>query len=380
MRVLILLILGVWPAVYLAPPAGAQGQNRDYFRVSTESRKYAVIFAGAGADETYQARFQQWALKLYGLLAGDYGYPAEHLTLLAGRSDSAEPIISEPCRRDTISAALNELKKQVQPGDQIAFFFIGHGTSDNQNAKFVVAGPDITGADFAASLNDFAGQDVIVVNSTSSGYPFCQTLSAPGRVVVCATRSAAERYDTIFAESFLEGLENHAADRDRNQRVSMFEAFVYTREKVKKWYADRSRLPSEHPTIDDNGDSRFAMEPNPAEGEGSLAEIAYLDTISASLTEAVSGGPESEALRRLTAKSQDLERSVMLLRNQKSDMDEKLYWQQLEPLLIDLARTSRRLRSLQAAFEGAEDPSSLFELRRGKQEAEAGRLDRDSRF
>jgi len=351
MRVLTLLILGVWPAVYLAPLAGAQEQNRDYFRISTETRKYALIFAGAGADETYQARFQQWASKLYELLAGDYGYPAEHLTLLAGRSDSAEPFISGPCRRDTISAALDGLKKQVQPGDQVAFFFIGHGTSDDLDAKFVVAGPDITAADFAASLNDFAGQDVIVVNTAGSGYPFCQTLSAPGRVVVCATRSAAERYDTIFTETFLEGLENHAADRDKNMRVSMLEAFSYAREKVKKWYADRNRLPSEHPTIDDNGDGRFALEPNPVEGEGRLAEIAYLDTIRVSLTEATSGGSESEALRRLTAKAQDLERSVMLLRNRKSDMDKQDYWQRMEPLLIDLARTSRRLKSLQAALD-----------------------------
>lgn len=350
MRVLIFLFLGVWPAVYLAPLAAAHGQTRDYFRVSAEIRKYAVIFAGTGADETYQARFQQWALKLYELLARDYGYPAEYLTLLSGRSDSADIRISGPCRRDTISSVLNGLKAKVQPGDQIAFFFIGHGTSDDLDAKFVVAGPDITAADFAAGLKDFAGKDVIVVNTTGAGYPFCQTVSAPGRVVVCATRSAAERYDTIFMETFLEGLENHAADRDRNQRVSMLEAFDYARIKVKKWYADRDRLPSEHPTIDDNGDGRFAVDPDPVADEGRLAEIAYLDTIRVSLKEATASGTESEELYRLIAKAQDLERSVILLRNRKSDMAEKDYWQQMEPLLIDLARISRRLRSLQADF------------------------------
>ena len=130
----------------------------------------------------------------------------------------------------------------------------------------------------------------------------------------------------------------------------MLEAFEYAREKVKKWYADRNRLPSEHPTIDDNGDGRFAVDPNPVADDGRLAGIAYLDTIGVSLTDATSDSPESKDLRRLTAKAQDLERTVMLLRNRKSEMAAKVYWQQMEPLLIDLSRTSRRLRSLQAAL------------------------------
>lgn len=334
-----------------APASGAQLANRDYFRVSPDTRKYAVIFGGAGADETYQAQFRQLTLKLYEVLAGEYGYAPDNIRLLVGRGPSTGPEIAGPCRRETISATMGDLQKKVRPGDQIAFFFIGHGTSDDLDARFVVAGPDITGGDFAASLAAFSDQDVIVLNATGSGSPFCRALSAAGRVIVCATRSAAERYDTVFPQFFLEGLENHAADRDKNRRVSMLEAFEYARAKVKKWYADRNRLPSEHPTIDDNGDGRFATEPDPARGEGRLAEIAYLDSIRAALPEFTGSGAASETLRRLTAEAQKLERAVVLLRNRKSEMSEKDYWQQMEPLLIDLARTTRQLKSLRAALQ-----------------------------
>jgi anaerobic selenocysteine-containing dehydrogenase len=37
------------------------------------------------------------------------------------------------------------------------------------------------------------------VNTTSSSFPFCKALTGPGRVIVSATRSRAEKYDTIFA-------------------------------------------------------------------------------------------------------------------------------------------------------------------------------------
>ena len=351
MRMLALIILGVWQIIFFAPVANAQMLDRGYFRVSPDSRKFALIFGGAGADETYQTRFRRWTLKLSEVLARDYGYAPGHITLLLGRGDPKVPEIFGPCRRDTILAAMDRLQKKVQPGDQIGFFFIGHGTSDDRDAKFVVAGPDITGADFAARLQAFSNQDVIVVNTTGSGYPFCGSLAAAGRVIVCATRSAAERYDTIFPRFFLEGLDNHTADRDKNRRVSMLEAFGYASQKVNKWYVDQGRLPSEHATINDNGDGRFHTYLDPAEEEGRLAEIAYLDTIMASLPESAVGGPAPEILRRLYAEAQELERSVMLLRNRKRAMGEKDYWQQLEPLLIDLARTNRQLKSLEAALD-----------------------------
>lgn len=344
------ILPAIWLALIIVPGTMAQLQHRDYFRISPDSRKYAVIFAGAGADETYQAQFQQWSLELHEILARDYGYPPDDITLLVGRSDAAEPRISGPCRRDTISATMEALQKRLRAGDQVTFFFIGHGTSDDQDAKFVVAGPDITGRDFAASLQVFSDQDVIVVNTTASGYSFCSALSAAGRVIVCATRSAAERYDTVFVQYFLEALKGHAADRDKNRRVSMLEAFWYAREKVNKWYTDQDRLPSEHPTLDDNGDGIFNTNPDPAKDDGVLAEIAYLDSISATLTEELADGPLQEILRRLTAKTQELERSAILLRNQKSEMAEKDYWQQMEALLIDLARTTRQLKSLGADF------------------------------
>jgi hypothetical protein len=344
------MVLVIWLALIAVPGTMAGSQQRDYFRVNPDTRKYAVIFAGAGADETYQAQFQQWTLELHEILVSDYSYPADDITLLVGRGDTSEARISGPCRLDTISAALENLQEKVRAGDQIAFFFIGHGTSDDQDAKFVVLGPDITGRDFAESLKAFSDQDVIVVNTTASGYSFCSALSAAGRVIVCATRSAAERYDTVFTRYFLEALKDRAADRDKNRRVSILEAFWYAREKVKKWYTDQDRLPSEHPTIDDNSDGKFSTDPDPAKDDGKLAEIAYLDSISAAFAEEMTGGPLPEILRRLTAKAQELERSVILLRHQKGELAEKDYWLQMESLLIDLARTTRQLKSLKADF------------------------------
>ncbi len=314
-------------------------------------QKYAVIFGGAAVDETYHAKFRQWTLKLQEILVRDYRYPPDHVTLLLDRGDSETPPIAEPCRPETILATMERLQKKVQAGDQITIFFVGHGTSDDQDAKFVIPGPDITGTKFAEILEGFSAQDLAVVNTTSSSYPFCSALSAPGRVIVCATRSAAERYDTIFPLFLLAALENHAADRDKNGRVSLFEIFLFVKQKVNSWYTEQDRLASEHPTLDDNGDGRLRSDPDPTRDDGRLAQIADVDSLATLLPEAVAEGPAFETLRKLAAQVRALERSIILLKHQKTVMPEADYWQQLEPLLIDLARSSRRMRNLRADLQ-----------------------------
>ena len=351
MRVPTIGILCLIAAMVLAFLSNAESQSRAYFLPRPDTQKYAVIFGGAAADETYQNQFRQWTLKLQEILVRDYRYPADHITLLLGRGDSETPTIAGPCRLDTILAAMEQLQKKVRAGDQITIFFIGHGTSDDQDAKFVIAGPDITGAKFAEILEGFHDQDLAVVNTTSSSHPFCSALSAPGRVIVCATRSAAEKYDTTFARFLLAALESHAADRDKNGRVSLFEIFLFVRQKVNSWYAEQDRLPSEHPTLDENGDGRLQTDPDPARDDGGLAQIADVDSLATLLPEAVAEGPALKTLRKLTARVRALERSIILLRHQKTEMSDRDYWQQMEPLLIDLARSSRRMRNLRADLQ-----------------------------
>ena len=69
----------------------------------------------------------------------------------------------------------------------------------------------------------------------------------------------------------------------------------------------------------------------------------FPETLVAGLT-----GNEVEFAKKLVAKMLELERSVLLLRDRKSEMLKEEYWQQLEILLVDLARTTRQFRSFTA--------------------------------
>jgi hypothetical protein len=343
MRFIVLLVISA--GLFLTSLASAQ--QRDYFLPKPALQKYVVILAGAAIEEQYKQQINSWALLLHDILTHNYRYEADQIVLLTDQPDPDDTRISGSSRSENIKDKLQELKEILNPGDQVFIFLLGHGTSNGEVAKFVISGPDITGRDVAVMLEAFSEQDIVLVNATSSSYPFCTLLSGPGRVIVSATRSGAEKYDTIFAEFFIAALDGQAGDRDKNRRVSIWEAFIFASKKVENWYADQSRIPTEHAVIDDNGDGIFSDDPHPLENDGMLAQIAYLDLIPATLADAeTSTAPNGALIRDLTSQMREQERSVFLLRNRKAELPTELYQQEMEVLLIDLARISRKLNDV----------------------------------
>ena len=339
----VLSIGWVAPAMAQVQSAGLSVDPGNYFIERPNATKYAVILTGPSVGDESISRFRQWSFSLHDILIRDYGYSSDTITLLLDRGKDSYPDngrIDGACDQDTIFTQMANLKERVKDGDQITLFLMGHGTGSDQESKFNIVGPDITGEDFAAVLDDFNEQDIVIVNTTSASYGFSASLSSEGRVVISATRSPAEKFDPIFSGYFIEALEQRNGDRDKNNRVSMLEAFNYARQSVDKWYEDQGRLASEHASLDDNGDALFTINPTAAEADGRLAEIAYIDVLTADIGDL---SPQELALK---ARVQELERAVFILRGRKADFLEDDYWSQMEELLIDLARTTGQYNEL----------------------------------
>ncbi|MGQ9425652.1 hypothetical protein ACXYTJ_08290 [Gilvimarinus sp. F26214L] len=317
----------------------AVADEGEHFLNAPGAQKYALILVGAAVDEERAGQFGEWALALRKSLNDEFGYPGDHLTLLVGGAEENDFNMDGPARAESIRRAFARLAGQVEPGDQLNVFLIGHGTGRGDQAKFNIVGPDLTGPQFAELLDTIKTPNIVVVNTTSASADFSKALAANGRVIVSATRSPAERFDTVFPGFFVEALQDHAADRDKNRRVSILEAFNYAKARVDEYFRERGTLPSEHATLDDNGDGVFSTRPDSV-GDGRLAEIAYLDAVSASTTTL---SPEAARLR---SHMSNLERDIFLLRASKSELDETEYWTRLEPLLIELAKTTSEFDEL----------------------------------
>jgi hypothetical protein len=214
----------------------------------------------------------------------------------------------------------------------------GHGTFDGKTAKFNLPGPDMTPAEFAPLLARLRSTRVVMVNTASASGPFVETLSGPGRVVLAATRTGAEKYATLFGGPFVDAFSTDDADTDRNGRVSVLEAFTFARTQVAAAYQREGLLQTEHAVLDDNGDREGSMEPGPQAKDGQSAAVVSLGSMRAQ------AAPATEALRALYAERDALERRIESLKLLKSGMDPDKYASELEKLATDLALKSRQIR------------------------------------
>lgn len=352
---LLVKTIAVGLGVLLASTASAQGDSNprenEFFLDRPESTKYAVILAGPTVGDQNKSQFRQWAFSLHDILARDYGYSSDTISLLYDRGElegAGGERIDAACDLAGIQQELARLESLVKTGDQITIYLIGHGSGAEEESKFNIVGPDITGVQFSSMLDVFDQQDMIIVNTTSASYGFSASLSSEGRVVVSSTRSSSEKFDPVFSNYFIEALDNRNGDRDKNNRVSILEAFNYAKNSVEEFYEEQGRLASEHAGLDDNGDALFSLNPTMAEIDGRLAEIAYIDNLVDD-----TAGLSAEAIH-LKSRMQDMERSVFILRGRKAEFLEDDYWRQMEALLVGLARATAQFNEVVNAGESSE--------------------------
>jgi len=293
--------------------------------------RYAVIVVGAPGGDAYQREFATLEASLGKAVRGRLSFESSHVIVLSGTTTNP----SLTSTREHVRAAFETLRTQVKPGDLVLVLLAGHGTSDGATAKFNLVGPDLDASEWAELVAPLQGR-VIFVNATGASFPFLEALSRRNRVVVTATDSSAQRFDTVFAEMFAKALEDPATDLDRNGRISVWEAFVQTSAAVAQYFEQHGQLATEHAMLDDNGDriGRQAEAPGP---DGSLARTVYLDADPAALS-------VDPALAALAARQRALEEQAEALKLKKKTMPAPQWDAEFEQLMIELARVSRALR------------------------------------
>jgi hypothetical protein len=298
------------------------------------AERYALVVTGASGGAAYAEKYNGWRERLVGLLREQFGYPESHVLVLA---ETAQPGV-RVANRENVRAALADLRKRATPSDLVLVLLIGHGTGfDGGEAKFNLVGPDLTAEEWA-SLVAPLGSRVVFVNTTSGSFPFLRTLSAQGRIVLTATDSPAQQYETVFPEYFIRAFADRAADLDKDEKVSIWEAFTYASAGVRGWFEEQGRLTTERPILDDTGDGVGAEAAMPG-ADGAIARVTFLQP------DTVVGPTGDPVLTDLLRQRAELQSKIDGLRARRPSMTAVDYEVQLERLLLELARVDRQIRS-----------------------------------
>ena len=274
------------------------------------AESYFVIVEGLGGEPSYQERFSEYA-----------GNLEEVCKKTAGDDSRVHVLSGESAKRGAIEDLFKQLAEKTREEDAIALFLIGHGTWDGHAYKFNIPGPDITANQLQKLLDALpAGRQLVAVATSSSGASIDQ-LKSERRVVVAATRSGRERNAPIFPEYWVQALSDEAADADKNDAITALEAFNYAEQKVKSFFEKEKRMATEHPRL-----------------EGGFAASFTLARLEAAVEAA-----QDPLVRALMAEREEIEHRVNELKLRKNSIPDEQYYEELEKLLIALARKQEEI-------------------------------------
>ncbi len=295
-----------------------------------EEKVSLIIVSGAGGEAEYSEAFAKWAENWK-----QAGEAAGASTRVIGLGDKAEESL------DQFRATLRDEPKDG--ASELWIVLLGHGNSEAKDAKFNLTGDDLAASEYASLLTPFH-RPLVLINCFSSSGAFLAPLSAPGRVIVTATRSGSERNYSRLGKYLSEAMNDAAADLDKDGQTSVLEVWLTAAQRVAAFYKDEGRIATEHSLLDDNGDAKGT----PADFFRGVRAVKKAkdgtppDGLRAHQVHLL-GNAEERALSAETRAERDaLEIELAKLREAKASKPEDAYFRELETLLLKIAKLYER--------------------------------------
>jgi len=286
-----------------------------------------IVVVGASGSATYEGLFRDWSKQWVD--AAKRGKATIHTI-------GVDPSNGSKSDRDRLADVISE---ECQRGRrELWIVLIGHGTFDRRDAKFNLRGPDVSADELAKWLQPYQ-RPAAIVNCASASGPFLVSLAGPNRIVISATKSGGEQNFTRFGDFLASSLSDATADLDKDDQVSLWEAFLAASRKTAEFYSTDGRLQTEHAMLDDNGDG-MGVRADQFQGlipREKPASGILIDGLNAHQWHLIPNEQDAQLAPEVLTKRNQIELSVAELKGRKSEMSEADYWLALEQLLVELA-------------------------------------------
>ncbi|HEX7859240.1 MAG TPA: hypothetical protein VF773_02815 [Verrucomicrobiae bacterium] len=310
-------------------------------RASTPETLDVLVVVGAPGEESFRQPFTE--------AAQDWAAAAEKT------KKKAQILVSSENETNQIAAVREIVSAQTKGEQELWIVLIGHGTFDGREAKFNLAGPDISAPEMAELLKPIQ-RPLVLINAASASAPFVNALSGTNRVIITATRSGHEQNLTRFGSYIGKAIADLTSDLDKDGQVSALEAFLMASRNVEDFYKSEKRLATEHALIDDNGDGKgtpatFFSGVRPAKKPD---EAANVDGFRAHQIHFIYSEEEARLSPEIRRKRNELELQLEQVRARKQQLKEDEYLKEIEPILLQLSRLYR-----DAAGKSTNSPAAI---------------------
>ncbi len=298
---------------------------------STIPGQRLLIVVGANGTEEYGTTFRSWSDR--------WKAAAERATiehrLIGIDLQTAE---SSTTDLETLKQTLSEWTR-TETREPLWIVLIGHGTFDQKSASFNLRGPDLSAGVMAELCKD-SRCPLAVICCFSCSAPFLNSLSAPERVIVTATKDGNQIQYSRFGDAMSLAIAGLDADTDRDGQTSLMEAWLFASRRTAEFYAEEGRLATEHSLLDDNGDGRGSRCElfEGRELKPDVKEPQLVDRQLSSRWHLIRSSEELSLTSEQREKRDEFELKLAELRTQKDSLPEEEYLNKLQELLVPLAQ------------------------------------------
>ncbi|MBI1746133.1 MAG: caspase family protein [Acidobacteria bacterium] len=301
-------------------------------------QKHAVLIGSAGGDAVYSKKHWELLSGMHRVLTEKMDFAPEQIYLLFEDASRDPKIIGARSTKVEVEKLFRALATKLGGEDLLFVLIIGHGTYDGEVSKINLPGPDITDGDLALMVKMVKAKYRVIVNATSASGEFVKTLSGHNTVVITATKSGWEKTDTRFPKFFVEAFETAESDANKDDMVSLAEAYEYAVRKVEQAFKNEGMLVTEHALLEDRG---HGPGQHTLEGQSAAGALARRLNLGGA---AASAGVTDPQLKRLFAERREVENRIAALKARKSEMAAVQYQTEFESLAVQLAKLSRQIR------------------------------------
>ena len=236
--------------------SGSEAEGDSQAGAEDQGQRYALIVIGIAGDEEHRQKFQQTADVWREWLIQIAGVKSKNMTILCSddEADAAGPATAE-----NIGKVVAQVESDLDTGDALWVFLLGHGSQDQRHAWFHLPGTDLSAAEWAGLFSKIrASEQVFWLTHAASG-GFIKPMSLPRRVLISAADADGEVNETRFPHVLAEVMKRQL-DRDEHEAdsestpINLLDLFRTTTERVSQAFEAEQLVTTEHAQLDDNGD------------------------------------------------------------------------------------------------------------------------------
>ncbi len=281
---------------------------------------YVVVVQGLGGMDEFDSRFTSQREKI--AAASESMAPGNVTTFSGGEAT-----------RDALLAHFDMLAADMSENDRVAIYLIGHGSYDGEQFKFNIPGPDITDADLAEIMGTLPGRNHFLVSTASASGAMLDALETDSRILVTATRNGNEKNATEFGSYFAEALASSVADINKNNSISIQEAFDFAERGVAGFFESQGKLATEHPQIRGDGAASF--------------NLARLQTVETS--------DEDPRISALLTRRAEIDTEIESLQLRRNEFSNAEYIERLQSLILESAQVGEQIDILREGNQADAD-------------------------